>query len=496
MSNDTQQLQRLLLFAGMGAVAPVQIILALALIYRQVGVAMFAGVGFMLILAPLNGMVFGVIGKLRRKVLKYSDARVKILNEILTGIRIIKFYAWEKPFGNEVDRLRGKELQALTKYAYFIACIFSLILSSVPFIQPILVFTVYTAVEDKPLDAGTAFSTIALFNLMRIPFAFLPMVFLQWIQSKIALRRVGRYLELPELNTYVENTAPPNATKLQTEIASVTIRDGTFAWVDPSGKEVRGIEDEKKPKKETSEKSSRRGSKSSKNGDEEDEDKSKGINFADKELQASVHSLMTTNSEEGSTAAPVLALQNINTSIPAGSLVAVVGPVGSGKSSLLSAILGEMEPVDESKVYIPREDTTPPEGFVSYTTQTPWVVNDTLRGNILFGRPYDDDRYEQVVEAAALVDDLAVLPAGDMTEIGEHGINLSGGQKARVSLARALYGQTTKLMLLDDPLSAVDSNVGEHLFTNAICGDVSKGSTRILVTHASHGKYSRGKTGG
>ena len=112
-------------------------------------------------------------------MLKYSDSRVKMMNEILTGIRIIKFYAWEKPFGKEVDRLRGKELKALTQYAYFVACIFSLILSSVPFIQPILVFTTYTAIQDEPLDAGTAFATIALFNLMRIPFAFLPMVFLQ-----------------------------------------------------------------------------------------------------------------------------------------------------------------------------------------------------------------------------------------------------------------------------------------------------------------------------
>jgi len=168
--------------------------------------------------------------------------------------------------------------------------------------------------------------------------------------------------------------------------------------------------------------------------------------------------------------------------------VAVVGPVGSGKSSLLSAILGEMEPVNNSKVYIPREsgndDKT--EGFVSYCSQTPWVVNDTVRGNILFGRPYDEARYDMVVEAAALLDDLAVLPAGDDTEIGENGINLSGGQKARVSLARALYGSSTKLMLLDDPLSAVDSHVGEHLFTNAICGESTKGVTRILVTHASH----------
>jgi ATP-binding cassette subfamily C (CFTR/MRP) protein 1 len=308
------------------------------------------------------------------------------------------------------------------------------------------------------------------------------MGFLQFIQSKIALRRVGRYLELPELNTYVENTPPPDASPEEQQVASVTIRDGTFAWVDPSGKVVRGIEDEEKPDK----KKERR--RSSKKGDKETEPPS-SVTFADKELQASIHSVQSSvshASEDGSTAAPVMALTNITTTIPAGSLVAVVGTVGSGKSSLLSAILGEMEPVEATRVHIPRDPSTPNEGFISYATQSPWVVNDTLRGNILFGRPFDQERYDQVVEAAALLDDLAVLPAGDQTEIGEHGINLSGGQKARVSLARAMYGSSTKLILLDDPLSAVDSHVGEHLFTQAICGDVCKGATRILVTHASH----------
>ena len=265
--------------------------------------------------------------------------------------------------------------------------------------------------------------------------------------------------------------------------------DGTFAWVDPSGKPIQGIEDEKKKDDKKKTRKSSRGGKATTNSDDEEDSKAE---FSDKELQASIHSLKKQHcealtAEDGSTAAPVITLQNITTHIPAGALVAVVGSVGSGKSSLLSAILGEMEPVDDSKVYIPRDEaTTPREGFVSYCTQTPWVVNDTLQGNILFGREYDEDRYNQVVEAAALLDDLAVLPAGDQTEIGENGINLSGGQKARVSLARALYGVSTKLIVLDDILSAVDSHVGEHIFTNAICGDVSKGATRILVTHAAH----------
>lgn len=164
--------------------------------------------------------------------------------------------------------------------------------------------------------------------------------------------------------------------------------------------------------------------------------------------------------------------------------MAVVGSVGSGKSSLLSAILGEMEPMQGSKVYIPRPNEA--NGYVSYCSQTPWVVNDTLRGNVLFGRPFDQERYDRVVEACALLDDLAVLPAGDMTEIGERGINLSGGQKARVSLARGLYSSDTKIVLLDDPLSAVDAHVGEHIFSRAIAGPLSSGLTRVLVTHHVH----------
>lgn len=175
MSNDTTQLQRFLQFGGMVLVAPLQIILSLVLIYRQVGPATWVGVAFMVSLAPINGVVFSTVGKMRRKVLKYSDLRVKMMNEILNGIRIIKFYAWEKPFKKEVGGLRDKELRALTNLAYTSAIGFSLILLSAPIIQPILVFLTYIRIQDEPLTASTAFTTVALFNIMRFPFAFLPM---------------------------------------------------------------------------------------------------------------------------------------------------------------------------------------------------------------------------------------------------------------------------------------------------------------------------------
>eukprot|EP00956_Cyclotella_meneghiniana_P001053 scaffold1252_cov66-Cyclotella_meneghiniana.AAC.7 len=156
MSNDTSQLQRFLQFFGFTLVAPVQIVIALVLIYRQVGNATWVGVAFMLCLVPVNGVVFSSVSKMRRRVMKYSDARVKMINEILAGIRVIKFYSWEKPFGKEVTRIRNEELKALTILAYTTAIGFSLIMLSAPIINPILVFGAYIRIGVETLDAATA----------------------------------------------------------------------------------------------------------------------------------------------------------------------------------------------------------------------------------------------------------------------------------------------------------------------------------------------------
>lgn len=430
----------------------------------------------MVLLAPVNMVVFSIVSKQRLKVLKYSDLRVKMMNEILSGIRIIKFYAWERPFGKEVGYLRGKELDALTKLAYTSAVGFSLLLMSAPIIQPILVFLTYVATQNQPLKASTAFTTIALFNIMRLPFAFLPMGLLQYIQSKISLGRLERYLDLPELTEYIEHDAPLYAAidSPSAKEGSVTIKNGFFTWVDPDAGPIRPIQDEA-PKKEKR--------KSKRDKTKESDADMKASMHAD--MKNSTHSVANSTDTEATSKGGSITLQDISCTIEAGSLVAVVGAVGSGKSSFLSAILGEMEPLHGSKVHVTRPAGVK-TGFVAYCSQTPWVVNATLRDNILFGRNFDQERYDEVVEACALLDDLVVLPAGDSTEIGERGINLSGGQKARVSLARALYSAGTKVMLYDDPLSAVDAHVGEYIFSNAIAGPLAKGTTRLLVTHHVH----------
>merc|ERR1712183_984114 len=206
---------------------------------------MWVGVAYMVLLAPVNGYMFGIIAKFRREVLSYSDKRVKLMNEILTGIRIIKFYAREKPFGKEVGRLRELEMDALARLAYVTAVGFSVLLLSTPIVQPIFVFITYVNIQDEPLTAATAFTTVALFNIMRFPFAFMPMGLLQFIQSRISLHRLERYLALPELKEYILNTPHPDHDKendTYAKSASITIKDGQFSWSDPDAPEIKPIQ--------------------------------------------------------------------------------------------------------------------------------------------------------------------------------------------------------------------------------------------------------------
>jgi ABC-type multidrug transport system fused ATPase/permease subunit len=337
---------------------------------------------------------------------------------------------------------------------------------SAPIVQPILVFLTYILIQDDPLTPAKAFTTVALFNIMRFPFAFLPMGLLQYIQSAISLRRLTAYLLLPELEQITLPEPPPDALigSPETIVGSVTMKNNSFCWVDPNASHD-PITGEKKAKMKHPTINEKRIS---------------------PKLEIDGKDSVTTDLEATTASDPAI-LKDISIKIEAGSLVAVVGEVGCGKSSFLSAIFGEMEPLNGSKVYMPRDVDHDGDGnFLAFCNQTPWVINDTVRGNIVFGRAFDGARYQRVIKACALIDDLAILPAGDMTEIGERGINVSGGQKARISLARAIYSPKTKVLLLDDPLSAVDSHVGEHLFEEAINGEMLKGTTRVLVTHHVH----------
>ncbi|XP_042224815.1 multidrug resistance-associated protein 1-like isoform X3 [Homarus americanus] len=400
MAVDAQRFMDLTTYINMLWSAPLQIALALYFLWQILGPSVLAGLAVMIVLIPVNGVIANQIKHLQIKQMKNKDQRVKLMNEILNGIKVLKLYAWEPSFEEQVLDVRSTEVNVLKKSAYLNAST-AFIWTCTPFMVSLASFSTFISVSpENVLDAKTAFVSISLFNLMQFPITMLPMMITSMVQAKVSLKRLNNFLNADELD-------PNNVSRDNTENSCIKVENGTFAW-----------------------------------GHDEEDSK------------------------------PVL--KDINLDVKESSLVAVVGTVGAGKSSLCSAILGEMEK-QSGRVNI--------KGSIAYVSQQAWIQNSTLENNILFNYKKDDDRYNSCIRACALVSDLEMLPGGDQTEIGEKGINLSGGQKQRVSLARAVYADTD-VYLLDDPLSAVDSHVGKHIFEQVIGPEgLLKGKTRILVTH-------------
>mmetsp|Transcript_18265 Transcript_18265/g.18335 ORF Transcript_18265/g.18335 Transcript_18265/m.18335 type:complete len:1458 (-) Transcript_18265:212-4585(-) len=467
-SNEATQIQQLMLFISMIIFAPAQIAVALALIYMQVGDATWVGLAFMIALFPVNGLIFHLMTTIRKKKVLVTDGRVKMMNEILQGIRIIKFYAWEDAFREKVNAIRGREMVLLTQLAWVVAIGFSLILLSAPIVQPVLVFYTYVRLGNH-LDAATAFTTIALFNIMRMPFAFLPMGLAQWSQARVSLRRMAKFLHAEELGENVKTIEddPSASAEAATPQVVVRLRDMNVSWVLEADDEQKEKDKKKQDKIDWAMGEKKGGGLMGKpdTGD-------KTVSKPDNEGQ-----LVVEEGEKETTKLnrSVHTLMDINVEIKQGQLVAVVGSVGSGKTSFMSAILGELH---VGKGSIERK------GTIAYCDQRPWILNATLKDNVTFGTPYEEEKFYRALRVSALEDDIKVLPGGVLTEIGERGINLSGGQKARVALARAVY-RNADMYLLDDPLSAVDAHVGQHIFQECLVEEL-RGKTRILVTHHVH----------
>ncbi|NXO28683.1 MRP3 protein, partial [Cisticola juncidis] len=398
MSVDAQRFMNLVTFLNMVWSAPLQIFLALYFLWQILGPSVLAGVAVMVLLIPFNSAIAIKTRAFQVEQMRHKDARIKLMNEILGGIKVLKLYAWEPSFSEKVLEIRKNELRVLKKSAY-LNSLSTFAWISAPFLVALTTFAVYVSVDEKNiLDAETVFVSLSLFNILKFPLSMLPQVISNIAQTSISLKRIQQFLSHDELDPNCVETkviAPGNA---------ISVRNGTFSW----GKELKPT------------------------------------------------------------------LKDINLLIPSGSLVAIVGHVGCGKSSLVSALLGEMEKL-EGEVAV--------KGSVSYVPQQAWIQNATLKDNILFGQAFNEEKYQNALEACALKTDLEVLPGGDQTEIGEKGINLSGGQRQRVSLARAVYS-AADVVLLDDPLSAVDSHVAAHIFSRVIGPEgLLRGKTRILVTH-------------
>uniref|UniRef100_A0A663N781 Multidrug resistance-associated protein 1 n=1 Tax=Athene cunicularia TaxID=194338 RepID=A0A663N781_ATHCN len=393
MSVDAQRFMDLATYINMIWSAPLQVILALYLLWQNLGPSVLAGVAVMILLVPINAVMAMKTKTYQVAQMKSKDNRIKLMNEILNGIKVLKLYAWELAFREKVLEIRQKELKVLKKSAY-LAAMATFTWVCAPFLVALSTFAVYVTIDkNNVLDAQKAFVSLALFNILRFPLNMLPMVISSIVEASVSLKRLRVFLSHEELD--------PDS------IIRGPITDGEFLFL----------------------------------------------------KQAELCTLYF----------------SINFTVPEGSLVAVVGQVGCGKSSLLSALLGEM---DKKEGYVVVK------GSVAYVPQQAWVQNATLEDNIIFGREMNESRYKRVIEACALLPDIEILPTGDKTEIGEKGVNLSGGQKQRVSLARAVYCNAD-VYLFDDPLSAVDAHVGKHIFEKVIGPKgILKNKTRVLVTHA------------
>ncbi|XP_044069110.1 canalicular multispecific organic anion transporter 1 isoform X2 [Siniperca chuatsi] len=397
MSADAQRFNDVTNFIHLLWSCPLQIILSIVFLWLELGPSVLAGLAVMVLMVPINGLLATKARKIQIENMKFKDKRLKIMNEILNGIKILKLYAWEPSFQAQVEGIRGQELKVMRKFAY-LTSVSTFIFSCAPALVSLATFAVFVGVSsNNVLTAEKAFTSISLFNILRFPLAMLPMLIAAIVQTTVSRKRLEKFLGGEDLESDIVRHDPSFN-------SAVSVCDGSFAW-----------EKEAEP-----------------------------------------------------------LLKNVSLDIKPGRLVAVVGAVGSGKSSLMSALLGEMH---STKGFINTQ------GSLAFVPQQAWIQNATLRDNILFGSPHEERRFQEVIQACALTPDLELLPGSDLTEIGEKGINLSGGQKQRVSLARAAYSQAD-IYLLDDPLSAVDSHVGKHLFDKVIGPNgLLKDRTRILVTH-------------
>eukprot|EP00904_Undaria_pinnatifida_P007302 jgi/Undpi1/3701/HiC_scaffold_16.g07071.m1 len=526
MSNDAQRLPDMSLSVHTPWSTGIFIAIAIYLLVRLLGASALAGVLFLLLMIPVQGYLAAKQMGLQRAQMKQTESRVKVINEVLQGIRIVKYYAWEVPFVERISSLRSQEVNKIKNFAFMSAYSMSIMLTT-PFVMVMLTLVVYFNGGGN-FSPDVVFTAVSLLLVIRFPLMMLPMALASWIQGKVSLGRMQKFFELEELHPADRDWTNRDGNGKGAGSLSVS---GRFVWTPaaadddgdddgtdvstPSGNGAGGGGNVNGIDKAGGKDSDAKGGNGSSSGTKSVTTSGKvggtrGSSGSGDYSSVSARALAATPRKPKAAAVgptvsvekgekpppefdlkPALAVGNEGTAvsktaeavevwdlvlddvqIPAGKLVAVVGQVGSGKSSLVSALLGEMTKV-EGRVSV--------DGSVAYVAQTAWIINATLKDNVLMGRALDEERYQKVLEVCDMKQDLSQLPGGDMTEIGEKGINLSGGQKQRVSIARAAYADAD-VYIMDDPLSAVDAHVARHLFDMCFTGFL-KGKSIILCAN-------------
>ncbi|KAL2915657.1 Transporter of the ATP-binding cassette (ABC) [Polyrhizophydium stewartii] len=447
MSVDTRRLREIIAYMPWIFVTPFQITACVLALFSILGWAALAGVAVMIAGIPLATAVSKYQYKTGDVYMSRMDKRVGVVNEMLQGIRIIKYFGWEAEFQKKVEKARQGELKGLLG-TFLGRALAILVWESIPLLVSFVTFLTYTKILGKTLDATTAFTSLSLFMTLRFPLMVFPELLMDAVQGMVSLRRIDAFLSQPELDKFQSDKQHMFESDWNQVATRPGFRNATFTW---------------------------------------DNDAKADAETAAAQATTSERDPLLAADSQPSPLHHHFVLSDVHVTFPVGCLTAVVGVTGAGKSSIAQALLGEMKMLRGRTVFPSMFSRGAPDfgsrdTSVAYVAQTAWLQNASVRDNILFGAPFDEQRYNQVIEACALVRDLATFPAGDMTEIGEKGINMSGGQKQRISLARACYS-AAQFVILDDPLSAVDAPTALHLFDKCIRG-ILRGRTVVLVTHA------------
>jgi ABC-type multidrug transport system fused ATPase/permease subunit len=417
MSADAEKVIYLcIMFHGLW-ITPIFIVVTIWLLVNLVGVAIVPGLAMLIITSPFQGYVISQQHKLQRAVMHKSDARVKLVNEVLQGVRVVKYYNWEGSFEKRLADARAEEVKLIKQLAR-INAFNSALMMAVPMLMLIAMLLTFFSLGGD-FSPATVFVAVSLLVLLRFPLIMLPMTIGMCVMGRISLKRIERFLLLGDMPRYKVGNKVSAFTQLQLPASvkalppgTVKVEAGAFQW-------ALGAANDQEKKAKAAE------------NNPSDESKSNGGDNAEKPNQESKDgSNKTDESKAGSDgASDAVAVSKWRLQLPAfetkaGTLVAVTGSVGSGKSSLLAALLGELDPLavaDESSKINPPKAPAPPvlRGSVGYAAQQPWIMNATLRDNVLFGQDFNEQNYRKVLECCCLGPDLEALPAGDMTEIGE-----------------------------------------------------------------------------
>lgn len=494
MSTDLARIDLAIGFQPLVVCFPIPVIIAVCLLLTSIGVTSLTGIGLFIVSLIICVLLTKKLFNTREDAVDYTDKRISLMREVLNNLKIIKFYAWEIAYKLNITKVREKEMT----YLFTIKVLRNFVTAyavTLPTLSSMLSFVTMWATGSMK-SPGRVFSSLSLFSILAQAIMLLPIALATGADALIGFRRCRQYLSAEELDdklstalsspegffiggdshssfVFKTETVEISDTDLPVSQTVIDVRHADFFWEVFVNDDVPdGWEESEAFKKEIKKK--KRFLRKNRETFQEKTRKIEELDNDDSYSKSSNETCCDSFSEKDNTVHQFPGLKNVNLTIQRGDFVVVTGSIGSGKSSLLAALAGEL------KLANPRDAFIKIDGKLMFCS-SPWIQNATVRENIIFGKEFDPIKYNRVLDVCCLQYDLRLLPAGDLTEIGERGITLSGGQKARINLARACYTDSD-ILLFDDVLSAVDSRVGK-IIVDKLFNNYLKGRTRILATH-------------